>query len=208
MKTSQKESYKRIVALGDSLTWGYPGAFKVAGGQGILRRSEHNWPSQLAREVGVEVVNVGVNGDTFGSMMQRLRRDVFAHGADTVIVTGGSNDVAHGLHSGQIQRRALGLSEELERHRLKVVWGIPPTYVSELVGRYWNDAPVHKIEETREELSAFSNWLRRWAARTIDFDAALRLSGIPLDELLPDGIHPTDQAYDLMAAAAIEALTT
>ena len=54
----------KMVCIGDSLTYGL----------GIP--VNENWAALLGRELGFEVVNKGVNGDTSGGMLARLERDV------------------------------------------------------------------------------------------------------------------------------------
>jgi len=68
-----------IVCFGDSLTSG-------VGGDGV------NYPSILARELPIPVINSGRSGDTTYSALPRLERDVFAKDPKIVIVQLGAND--------------------------------------------------------------------------------------------------------------------
>lgn len=74
-----------IIAFGDSYTEGH-GA-----------RSEEAYPARLSRELGREVLNKGVTGETAGEALRRLERDVLRHDPDIVIVQFGVNEAYRGL---------------------------------------------------------------------------------------------------------------
>jgi acyl-CoA thioesterase-1 len=69
-----------IVALGDSITYGY----------GVP--TEQTWPALLSDALGVEFINAGRSGDTTASGLQRLERDVLDLDPRLVIVELGGND--------------------------------------------------------------------------------------------------------------------
>lgn len=69
-----------IVALGDSITYGY----------GVPE--DQTWPALLSDALGVEFINAGRSGDTTASGLQRLERDVLDLDPRLVIVELGGND--------------------------------------------------------------------------------------------------------------------
>ncbi len=69
-----------IVAFGDSITYGY----------GV--RPEEAYPALLSDMLGVDVHNMGRNGDTTASGLQRLDRDALELDPRLVIVELGGND--------------------------------------------------------------------------------------------------------------------
>ncbi|MBQ3230815.1 MAG: hypothetical protein IJB49_07320 [Clostridia bacterium] len=73
----------KIVAFGDSIT-----AWK-------------GWVSMLYGELGCEVINSGVGGDTTVHALKRIDKDVIAHDPDLVIVNFGMNDQAVDTSSGK-----------------------------------------------------------------------------------------------------------
>jgi len=75
----------RLLALGDSLTFGYgapPG---------------EDWPARLAALTGWQVVNEGVNGDTSAGALKRLDALLAADSYDAVLVGIGGNDMLRGV---------------------------------------------------------------------------------------------------------------
>jgi acyl-CoA thioesterase-1 len=82
--TNRDSAGTAIVAFGDSLTAGYGAS------------SGEDYPSQLAKEVGVPIVNAGVNGDTTESAIPRVP-DVLSENPRIVIVGLGGNDFLRGV---------------------------------------------------------------------------------------------------------------
>lgn len=69
-----------IICFGDSITRGYGAS------------TGNSYPEQLSALLGRPVVNAGVDGDTTGTALQRLERDVLAHDPRIVIVELSGND--------------------------------------------------------------------------------------------------------------------
>ena len=69
-----------IICFGDSLTWG-------AGAE-----PGKDYPSFLARALGMEVQNAGVNGNKSADGLARIERDVLSKNPRLVIVEFGAND--------------------------------------------------------------------------------------------------------------------
>lgn len=85
---------RTIVALGDSITAGYPGT--------------EGWPEILGRRLRkqypqIEVVNLGVPGDTAAMGLARFDRQVAPRKPDLTIISFGLNDMAHGVDPRQFR---------------------------------------------------------------------------------------------------------
>ena len=89
-----------VIAFGDSLTAGY-GA-----------EAGEDYPSQLAKRLGIAVINAGVSGDTTESALARIDADVVARNPRIVIVGLGGNDL---LQSVPIATTAANLRAIVER---------------------------------------------------------------------------------------------
>ncbi|MDI9503075.1 MAG: GDSL-type esterase/lipase family protein [Bacillota bacterium] len=76
---------RRILCLGDSLTYGY----------GVRRA--HAWPQRLAEQMQCPVENAGVSGDTTAGMLARFAARDKTVRYTHLIVMGGSNDLIMGL---------------------------------------------------------------------------------------------------------------
>lgn len=69
------QEYK-FVALGDSITYGYPFT------------PQESWVEILRQRTGWKVINAGISGDTLGDMAGRLNRDVLVHNPQVVMLLG------------------------------------------------------------------------------------------------------------------------
>lgn len=76
---------QRIVAFGDSLTYGTGAS------------SGMDYPSQLSKMISRPVINAGRPGDTTSTALQRLEKDVLAYSPDIVLITLGGNDLKNGV---------------------------------------------------------------------------------------------------------------
>ena len=56
---------KKIVCIGDSITYGFPYG------------EEASWTRLLAEATGHLIINKGINGNTTGDMLNRFSRDVW-----------------------------------------------------------------------------------------------------------------------------------
>ena len=85
MENTAISRMKTWVALGDSITYGYP--------QG----PEVSWVGLVAKMAGVTIINRGINGDTTADMLARFDADVAAARPESVLIMGGLNDVFQGV---------------------------------------------------------------------------------------------------------------
>lgn len=91
---------RSIVCLGDSLT------------TGVGRGDGPSYPDLLARELGVEVINAGVPGDTAGHGLARLD-EVLARDPWLVIVGLGGNDILRRVPMEDTERALGAIVERL-----------------------------------------------------------------------------------------------
>ncbi len=105
---------KKIVAIGDSITWGFPYGTHVS------------WVVDLQKEFEETTFeNSGVNGDTFNGIFYRLNEDVLALNPDGVIITAGINDLICGYHIDELKRVIDEILLVLKKNNIEVFLGIP-----------------------------------------------------------------------------------
>lgn len=174
----------KIVAIGDSLTAGFP------------FMPEYSWVQTAAEALGVTIVNAGVCGETTGEMLGRFRCEAAGNGTTHAIIMGGSNDIFLGLDAGEIGENIRGMIDLARQYGIEAVLGLPPpcTFSAEAA-----------------ELAAYRFRLQNIATQAevpvIDFYAAFcDEAGKVRSEYLPDGVHPSERGYQRMGVVAIEKL--
>lgn len=93
-----------VLALGDSLTFGYGAPPEAA------------WPAQLASITGWQVVNEGVNGDTAEGALARLGPLLAAQRFDAILVGIGGNDMLRGVPADTTRSRIAELLAQARAH--------------------------------------------------------------------------------------------
>ncbi|MGI9281834.1 MAG: GDSL-type esterase/lipase family protein [Endozoicomonas sp.] len=103
-----------IVAFGDSLT------------QGVGTTPENSYPSVLQRELGVQVINEGVSGETSAEGLARLEDVLQKHNPDLVILFFGGNDVLQKLSVDQLERNLEAMIQMIQSYQSEVLLvGVP-----------------------------------------------------------------------------------
>ena len=163
-----------IVCFGDSLTAG-TGATKGM-----------NYPSQLARKVGKEVINAGVPGDTTARALARVEEDVLSQSPRIVLITLGGNDLKNGVPKELAFQNLKTIIEAIQaKGALVVVGGVDfPIW-----GRGFGDGYRVLCKDSGAVLIANV------------FDGIMENP-----ELMSDSIHPNDAGYTIMAERFYEAV--
>lgn len=180
----------KIICIGDSLTYGYG-----------VRRSER-WTDLLAAETGLEVVNMGVNGDTTGGMLARFRQ-IMPVGCDTaVFVMGGCNDIFYSGSDIGARANIGGMLHQILSCGAVPVVGIPANIESSLCPEAWGS--VVDFDAASEIIEDYRTWLRKFSEafsiRYIDFG-----DGWP-EGHLADGLHPDAAGHRIIARKVAQCL--
>ncbi len=169
-----------VVALGDSITAGYPG--------GLVP-----YPAILSSMVAKRVVNGGVSGNTSGEAAARVPGLLNRHRPGYLIILIGSNDAIGGLDPQTTVARVRGIiGQARARKTVPILSSIPPMYGS------------YRIYQGHVE--ALNTALRAMASeeRVKFVNAGGRLN----DEMLfqRDGLHPNQEGHQRLATAFANAL--
>ncbi|MGJ7604938.1 GDSL-type esterase/lipase family protein [Variovorax sp. LT1R20] len=98
------KSDARVLAIGDSLTFGY-GAPPDA-----------SWPVKLGEITGWQIENAGVNGDTSAGALQRLPSLLAAGSYDAILIGIGGNDMLRGVSASATRDNIAALVKEAREH--------------------------------------------------------------------------------------------
>ncbi len=157
----------RVVALGDSLTFGY-GADKGRA-----------YPDVLAQKTGWQIDNMGVNGDTSQNVLDRL--DVVVNTKPDLVLLGvGGNDVLRRVQPSVTEENLNQIINKLKQNDIDVILiAEPHLSASALFGKA-SDNPVYKKVAEKQNVVVFE---KAWSAILSD------------DKLKSDQIHANNAGY-------------
>jgi acetyl esterase/lipase/lysophospholipase L1-like esterase len=179
----------RVVFMGDSITegWGQKGTATT--------------PDRGEFFPGKPYINRGISGQTTPQMLVRFRQDVIELKPKVVVLLAGTNDIAENtgkMTLGEIGNNIASMSELARANGIRVVLcSVLPA--SEF---HWHEglAPAPKIR-------ALNAWIKEYSAKNgfvyVDYYSRMANSEGGLKaELSPDGVHPNEAGYAIMAPLA------
>ncbi|VBB09127.1 Hypothetical protein LUCI_4413 [Lucifera butyrica] len=175
----------KLVALGDSITAGFP------------YTPESSWFNLIAERLRIEHVNRGIDGDTTAGMLRRFNRDALSFEPSHVIILGGTNDAYEGIAAEEVIYNIQAMVNLAVKRGVRPILGLPITCddpdVEYLLGRY---------RETIQCYAAENHIVG------IDFTKAMAdANGKRIKaELYCDGVHPNKEGYQSMARVAGDVL--
>ncbi|QDR81768.1 GDSL-type esterase/lipase family protein [Sporomusa termitida] len=167
-----------IVALGDSITYGYP------------YTPDMSWVRLTGAELGLTLLNKGVNGDSTAGMLARFKRDVIAHSPSHVIILGGTNDACARVAAEAVAAQVRQMAELALQYQITPLIGLP------VPGNYPPDEAY--LDLYRQDMRDYALACK---LTVIDFYAAFKASAA-WRTLYADVLHPNAAGYRVMAAAA------
>lgn len=188
-----------IVCLGDSLTYGH----------GVSRKD--TWPALVEKELGIPVLNKGVNGLMTAGMLSLCTQTTVAAATTAVMLMGGANDILSGLSPAEPLATMESLIDRVRDMGGTPLCGIPIPFCPPIrenwaaMADFPERTPVY--ERYVERLRIL---LREKDCLAVDFRAGLaeyvRKTGMAARDLYSDGIHPTREAHTVFAAIFVRAL--
>jgi lysophospholipase L1-like esterase len=133
-----------VVALGDSLTYGYGANPKTA------------YPTVLAELSKWNVVNAGVNGDTSADVLTRVN-EVTEQNPDLVLLGVGGNDVLQRIAPDTTRANIVATIDTLQSNNIDVVLiAEPHLSTSALFGKA-SDNPLYEYIAEAEDIPLYSD---------------------------------------------------
>jgi lysophospholipase L1-like esterase len=177
---------KTMVAIGDSLTCGFP------------YTPRHSWVYAVGAALEIETVNKGICGETTGEMLHRFDFDAVALKPDIVVIMGGSNDAFAAIAASEVEQNIRLMVEKAGQYHIHPIVGLP------IPCSYRQEEKL--LEEYRQRISRYCAGEN---VTVIDFySTLLEVEGGVRADLLFDGVHPNVAGYLMMADVAISVLQT
>lgn len=184
----------QIIALGDSLTYGYD-VPPISGWLARIGRERPDW----------QIHNFGICGDSLAGICARLGPALRLNSPDLVFIMGGSNDLltradatGRGYDHGDAFCRPLCAAVDmLEAKKLPYLIGAPPTIIKDSMYFGWQTRQGWPI--SRQALIDYGADLeRRFPGHVLAFTNAL-----DSPRLYEDGVHPNIYGYQRLAEIAL-----
>jgi acyl-CoA thioesterase I len=175
---------KTIVAIGDSLTYGFPFSPRAS------------WVNLTARQIGAPIINKGICGETTGDMLLRFEQDVIAPAPVYTVIMGGTNDAFMDIDPQEVAENFAAMLDLAGTNGVVPLIGLPPPV----------DFPAEEalLEEYRQQMRRL---VRLHSITVLDFYAAMVAPGGGLRKgLHDDGVHPNEAGYKVMAEVACAVL--
>lgn len=178
----------KLLCLGDSLTEGY------------LIPKTSRWTNLLRNELGIEVINCGISGDTTAGMLARCEMALTNHKPTHMILLGGTNDLWFGLKDELILSNIHAISRQARYHDVDCIIGIPPASINlnEL-----NVVHENYSECIRSFQSALIQYSKEDERPFINFSVDLNR-----DHYLEDGVHINEKGQFVMKNNALSKILT
>lgn len=103
----------KIVCLGDSFTYGYPG------------EPTNSWPQRVADVLKIDVVNAGKTYQNASDLLERFDQDVTAQKPGTVVIFAGVGDALRGTSLENYQNSIKELVEKAKTNNMTPVLALP-----------------------------------------------------------------------------------
>ncbi len=167
-----------VVALGDSLTYGYGTSLETA------------YPMVLAELSKWRVINAGVNGDTSADVLARVDETV-KQAPDLVLLGVGGNDVLQRLSPDTTRANITATIDTLKSANIDVVLIAEPYFSTSALFGKASDNPLYEDIASAQDVPLYSGG---WSAVLSD------------DTLKSDRIHANQAGYRQFAEGLYEYL--
>lgn len=179
----------KVVCLGDSLTFGYgvyPG---------------ENWCDLVKKNLNIDIINKGINGDTSSGMLFRSFSDVINLNPSSAMVMGGTNDFLMGYDVDRVVDNISTILIEIKEKGIVPYLGIQIPVYNTLAKKFWDeDIDYSKVND---DISLYRNkmikFVEKYSINFFDFHKLFNDNLSNFQCLFIDGVHPTKKGHEIMA---------
>lgn len=181
-----------IIFFGDSLTYGY----------GVTK--EKSWVYLTGKNLNLNYLNKGQNGDTTPSMLSRYYSNVIKYNPSKIFIMGGTNDLLCGRSALSIIENIEMMIKDAHNINAQVIIGIPPKIISSMANELFMPSTFYDYTEKnlsilRESLITLS---QKYKTNLIDF-YNINFT----DKLYLDGLHLSSEGNYIMYKEAVKILS-
>lgn len=171
----------QIVAIGDSLTYGYGASSE-----------EQSYPAKLSELLNAKVINEGINGDTTDDVLARLDDIINNETPNLVLLSIGGNDMLRRTPDESIKNNLVKIIQQLKEKNIEVILiAQPEPTIFALNGVSAHDASFYQEVAKQENVMLIP-------------DVWSNLDRHP--EYHSDKIHANDLGYSIAANEIYKAL--
>jgi len=172
----------KIVAIGDSFTYGYPFG------------PDHSWTKQLEESLRVPVINKGIIYQNANDLLDRFDQDVINEQPGRVIIFAGTGDALQNISLAEYQENLQAMVDKAKANHIEPILALPMPYPG-----------------FQDQITEMRTWEIEYAKSqqilTLDFSLVLfGADGKYLPGLSEDGKYPTAEGYEVMGNYAARVL--
>lgn len=179
---TQTQTVKKIVALGDSFTYGYPG------------NQDQSWTAVLQKKSNITIINKGQGYQRTIDLLSRFDTDVISEAPDQVIIFGGNGDALRSIPLEEYQTNIKALVDKSRSKNITPILALPMPYPG--------------VQKTIKEMR---DWMKNYAGAeqivVLDFaSVVMDKDNNYLDGFSNDKKYPSAKGYEAMGEYAARVL--
>lgn len=174
----------KIVAIGDSLTFGY----------GV--KKDDTFIELLRKNLNYEIINRGKNGDSTAGMLSRFYEDVVETKCELCIIMAGTNDIFLGRKVDYVLDNIMEMVNECKLNNIIPLVLSPPKTFATLAEIHWySNIDYYSVNNLLGELSTLLQF--KCEKETIQFINIY--NSLPyIQEYYTDGVHISPTGYKII----------
>ena len=149
-KLSKIASGSKVIALGDSLTYGYGATPETA------------YPTVLANKTGWQVSNEGINGDTSEGVLNRLDK-IIEQSPNLILLGIGGNDVLHKVPTETVKANINQIVEKIKSANIRLVLIAEPYFSNAILFGKADDNPIYEEIAKEKQIPLFGKSDGGWS---------------------------------------------
>lgn len=149
-KNAKINSGSKVIALGDSLTFGYGAT------------PETSYPTVLASKTGWHIINEGINGDTSEGVLNRLDK-ILEQSPNLILLGIGGNDVLQRVNPATTKANISQIVDNIKSANIPLVLIAEPYFSTSALFGSASDNPIYADIAKEKEVVLFAKGDGGWS---------------------------------------------